>query len=393
MLDQDFDVSSPITMIARRGLSYHLTTDRPRLLRYIGPRHHWAFCIYSEGETPFRIDGDWTIDGTNRVSMPFFARFENVAGDLRRDFLVSGLAAKNAKVINGVIPADGSPANSYGASGMLFSGGFDRLHLSNVSVTGVTRAAGAGVPGSKGSLGIGVTGNLKSTSSARHVTIEDFEVSRIDSEDPPFSPERVDMDGILVFQAAEIRGTRPVIQRGTISEAAGRAVKVFAPGGGGVTRKLKIFRSVPSRYFGSVDVNHQHGDGLIEDIEISYAGQAHDLPTTSISMSSGTSRSKAFPFTEGEVRNIQIHDATGRTKGTLIGLQYNVANDSSPRSYRFSKIVDDGVSRSFFLPGALGTYGRALILISDVDVNLTEALFASEDPTQFFADSGYARAS
>ena len=93
--------------------------------------------------------------------------------------------------------------------------------------------------------------------------------------------------------------------------------------------------------------------------------------------------SKAFPFTEGEVRNIQIRDITGRAKGTLIGLQYNVANDSSPRSYRFSQIVDEGVSRSFFLPGALGTYGRASILIYDVDVPLTEALFASEDPTQF----------
>lgn len=382
-LDRDFDISLPITMIARRGLSYHLITDGPRLLRYVGPRHHWALCIYSEGETPFRIEGNLTIDGTNRVAMPFFARFENVSGELRRDFRVRGLACRNAKIVNGTSGLDGTPANSYGASGMLFSGGFDRLHLSDVSVKDVTRAAGSGIPGSKGSLGIGVTGNLQSTSSARHVTIEDFEVCRIDSEDSPLSPERVDMDGVLVFQAAEEGGTRPVIQRGTIREAAGRSVKVFAPGGGGVTRELKIFRSISSRYYGSVDINHQHGDGLIADIEISYAGRAHDLPTTSISMSSGTARAKGFPFAVGEVRNIRIHDTTGRPKGALVGLQYNVVGDTSPRRYLFSHIIDDGVSRSFFLPGALGTHGPATIIIEDVDVGLSESLFASEDPTQF----------
>lgn len=382
VIDRDFVIAAPITMICRPGLSYHLTTDRSRLIRYDGEQAHWALCIYSEGDTPFRIDGALTIDGANRVAMPLFVRFEPVSGDRRRDFLVSGLACKNARIVLGNSPIDGRAANSYGASGMLFMGGFDRLHLGKVSVSDVSREARSGIVGSKGSLGIGVIGDLHSTSSARHVTIEDFTVSRIDSDDPPFSPERFDMDGVLVFQAAEAGGTRPIIQRGIIREAAGRGVKIFAPGGGGVTRDLKIFRSVPSRFNGSVDVNHQHGDGLIANIDITYAGRAHDLPSTPISMSSGTARPKAFPFVAGEVRDIRIHDTTGKPKATLIGLQYNVPDDGSARLYEFSRIVDDGSSHSFFLPGALGTYGPASIAIEDVDVNLTGALFASEDPTQ-----------
>lgn len=382
VIDRDFIIAAPIMMICLPGLSYHLTTDRSRLIRYGGEQAHWALCIYSEGDTPFRIDGGLTIDGANRVAMPLFVRFEPVSGDRRRDFLVSGLACKNARIVLGNSPVDGRPANSYGASGMLFMGGFDRLCLSGVSVSDVSRAARSGVVGSKGSLGIGVIGDLHSTSSARHVLIEDFAVSRVDSDDPPFSVERFDMDGVLVFQAAEADGTRPIIRRGTIREAAGRAVKIFAPGGGGVTRDLKIFRSVSSRFSGSVDVNHQHGDGLIANIDITYSGRAHDLPSTPISMSSGTPRPIAFPFSVGEVRNVRIHDATGKPKATLIGLQYNVVDDQGTRRYRISHVIDDGFSLCLLLPGALGTYGIASIEIEDVNVNLTMSLFASEDPTK-----------
>jgi hypothetical protein len=381
IIDRDYDLPAPLTMIARPGLSYRLTTQGPRRILYTGGRYHWAVCLYSEGRTPFVIDGRLTIDGANRVSIAFFARFENVSGALRRDFSVDGLECMNARTTIGRSPIDGSATNAYNAAGMYFVGGFDRLHLRNIIVANVTREARSGIFGSKGSLGVGVVAKLGSTSSARHILIEDFEVSRVDSDDPSGSSERWDMDGVLVFQSAERDGTRPVIRRGVIREAAGRGVKVFAPGGGGTTQYLKIYRSVPSGQFGAADVQHQHGDGLIADIELFYSGRAHQLPTTPISFSAGSSPSE-WGIGVGEARNIRIHDTTGKVKGVLVGFQYNVVGDKRPRRYVISGLTDNGLARYLFLPGALGTYGQAMVEIDDVHVNLTDALFASEDPTQ-----------
>lgn len=276
VIDRDVTLRAPVTMLARPGLSYRLTTEGEATIAYAGPRFHWALCLYSEGGNPFVIDGALTIDGRDRVSMPLFVRFETVRGGARRNFSVSGLTCRNARMVQGRSSIDGSATNSYGATGMAFSGGFDRLTLRNVRVERATRARGAGRPGSQGCVGIGVSGSLDDTRSAKHVLIEDFTVDTVDSDDPPGTPERGDMDGVLIFQGPERSGTRPIIQRGLIRNAAGRAIKVFAPGGGGVTRDLRIERSIPgSPQNGSVDIAHQHGDGLIENIEIIYSGRAH----------------------------------------------------------------------------------------------------------------------
>lgn len=380
VIDRDFIVESPITMAAERGRSYRLTTAGARTLRYQGGRFHWALCLYSAGATPLIIDGDLTIDGNDRVSIPLFVRFENVAGTQRRNCTISGLTCRNARMVAGRSPIDGTPTNAYGASGMLLAGGFDHLLLRDVVVENVTRAAGAGRAGSQGCVGIAVTANLTGTQSARHVTIEDFRVSHIDSEDLPSSPARGDMDGVLVFQSAELDGTRPIIQRGSIRNAAGRAVKVYAPGGGGLTQGLTIYRAVPGPGGGgAIEIAHQHGDGVIADIDITYAGAAHLNPTTVIGMSSGTARSPAFPFGVGEVRNLRIHDTTGAVKRTLFGLQYNVVGDQTPRRYVISDVTDDGQTRYLILPGALGTSAPVEIDLTRVNAKPVQALLASED--------------
>ena len=380
VIDGDFTLLGPITMVAVAGLSYRLTTDGPRTIAYAGGRYHWALCLYSAGDTPFVIDGALTIDGRDLVCMPLFVRFEEVAGQHRRNFRVSGLTCRNARMIRGRSPIDGSLTNAYGASGMLFSGGFDHLVLQHVTVANVTRAAGAGAPGTKGCLGIGATANLLGTQSARHVTIEDFSVTNIDSDDPAGSPARSEMDGVLVFQSAERDGTRPIIRRGMIRNAAGRGVKVFAPGGGGVTQSLRIYRSVPGApSIGAIDIAHQHGDGLIEDIEVTYAGAAHANKTTVIGMSSGTRRDPGFPFGLGEVRNLRINDTTGVAKRALLGVQYNVAGDPAPRRYVLSDVIDSGTVYYVVLPGALGTGAPARIELTKVETNVIKGLLASED--------------
>ena len=378
IVDADHVESAPVTMLCVPGLSYRLSSDAPRTISYSGPHYHWLFCIYSEGRNPFVIDGALTFDGRDNCSLPFFARFENVEGAARRDFSVDGLAARNARMKSGVSRVDGSPTNGYGATAMLFSGGFDHLVLRRVQVSSVTREAGAGRAGSQGCVGIGVVANLLGTQSARHIGIEDFQVSRVDSDDRPGSAQRADMDGILVFQSAEASGTRPVIQRGTIREAAGRAIKVFAPGGGGVTRDVTVHRSVHGKTGGSNDIAHQHGDGTIEDIRFFYTGDAHSQPTVPIGLSSGTARPPAFPFAEGIVRNVTIDDRTGRPKRAIVSVYYNV-EDAAPRRYRIADISDSGSAQFLLLPGALGNYGPAAIEIERVSVDLAAGLMSTED--------------
>jgi hypothetical protein len=187
------------------------------------------------------------------------------------------------------------------------------------------------------------------------------------------------MDGVLVFQSPEANGSRPVIQRGTIREAAGRAIKVYAPGGGGATRDLLIYRSVHGKHDGSNDIAHQHGDGLIENIVFHYSGDAHSQPTVPIGMSSGTARPREFPFAEGVIRNVTINDTTGQPKRAIISVFYMVLTDTSPRRYVFRNIRDSGTAQHLFLPGVLGSYGNAEIDIDEVSANLTTGLMATED--------------
>ena len=380
LVDRDHVEREPITVACVPGLTYRLSSEGARTVTYAGPHYHWLLCLLSQGRNPFVVDGDLTFDGGNRCSMPFFARFETVGGSARRDFLVDGLTVRNARMRHGRT-RDGAPANAYGATGMAFAGGFDHLHLRNVRALEISREAGAGHTGSQGCIGIAVGGNINGTESARHVLIEDFEVVNVNADDGPGSPARSDMDGVLVFQAAERSGTRPVIRRGVIREAAGRAVKVFAPGGGGVTRDLQIYRSVPGVTGGSNDVAHQHGDGLIDNIQFHYSGRAHSQPTIPIGMSSGTARAPGFPFGEGIIRNITINDSTGQPKRAIAILFYNVGGDSSARRYVLTNIRDSGSAHHLFLPGALGVTGAATIEIEEVDVNLTTGVMATEDRT------------
>lgn len=380
IVDADHVETSPVTMICVPRLSYRLTTDGPRTIAYAGPQYHWFFCIYSAGGNRFLIDGSLTLDGRDNCSIPFFARFENVGGDDRRDFNVDGLVVRNARMKRGVSSIDQSSTSAYGATAMHFFGGFDRLTLRRVRAMNVTREAGAGLPGSQGCVGIGVTANLAGSQSARHISIEDFVVDRVDSDDPPGSRERSDMDGVLVFQSSEKAGTRPIIQRGTIREAAGRAIKVFAPGGGGVTRNIEIHRSVHGSVQGSNDVAHQHGDGTIEDITFHYSGDAHASRTTPVGMSAGHLREPEFPFQRGLVRNIVVNDTTGRPKYAVVSLFSNL-HDVAPRSYRLTNIHDNGSVAHLFMPGSLGTFSDALIEIDQIDVNLTAGLMATEDPS------------
>lgn len=383
VVDHDEQLKRPLTVTLRKGVAYRLTSDTRRSLRYVGPRFHWAICLLAEGENDLKIDGSITVDGGNRVSIALFARFENVLGGARRDVAVTGLTCRNARMVAGRSPVDGSATNAYGSNGMLFMGGFDHLILRGVSVENITRDAGAGLRGSQGCAGIAVVALMGTAASARHVTIEDFTVRHVDSDDASNSKARGDMDGIIVFQSPEAGASAPQIHDGLIVNAAGRAVKIFAPVGGGRTERLRIERDVPGPLEGAVDIAHQHGDGTIADIHIVYSGAAHVNPTTVVGMSSNEPRPGGFPIGRGVISGIRIHDTTQADKKAIVGIhQYNPA-DSERRRFTIADIRDDGTSEFFFLPGSLGQYGPAEVAIANVSARLRTALFASEDRNPF----------
>jgi len=395
VIDQDFTIERPLIVSLERGRSYSLTTLGNRKLRYAGPQFHWAVCLLSRGATPLEIRGPLEIDGADRVCMPLFVRFEGVSSSDRRDCTISGLTCRNARMIAGRSRIDGSATNAYGATGMMLMGGFDRLLLRDVAATNVTRAAGASRLGSQGCAGIAVVGQLGSTASARHVTIERFAIERVDSDDPVGSKARADMDGLLVFQSAERGGSAPIVRDGHIVNAAGRAIKIFAPGGGGLTQRIEVERSVAGPSQGAVEIAHQHGDGTIADIMVSYSGNAHAGPTQVIGLGTNAPRSPGFAMGAALVSNITVRDTTRVPKRALIAMQQFNPQDREARSYRIENVVDEGTSEYFFLPGSLGEYGPASLRIRGARCNLRTALFASEDRNRALridiADSTFGR--
>lgn len=384
-VDMDHSESAPVTMMCTSGQAYHLTSDGPRTISYAGPHHHWLFQIYSPGRNPFRIDGGLTFDGRNRCSLPFYARFDDVDGAARRSFQVDGLSARNARMRRGISRIDGSRTDLYGATALLFHGGFDRLELRHVRAYDVSREAGVGVPGSQGCIGIAVIATMGTTKSARHITVQDFDIARIDSDDPPGSRERIDIDGLSIFQSAEPESSRPLVQRGRIRNAAGRAIKVYAPGGGGgVTRKIEVHRSVHGSTGGSNDIAHQHGEGRIEDVVFYYSGAAHSQPTVPIGLSATPLPASRFPAIQGIIRNVTIHDTTGRDKLALVSI-YNTQRDTWPRAFALSGIIDSGTSRFLLLPGSMGRDADVTASIEDSALRLTAALIGTDEDVRRLA--------
>lgn len=383
VIDQDQEVADNIYVVLRAGKKYHLTTEGRRLVSYTGSHFHWFIRILGQGSNPFSFDGDLTIDGQNNANLPFWLQFDSIGGVERRDCIFDGrFVCRNARMKTGNNTIDGKPNSSYDTACMKFSGGFETLRLRGLEAISATRESGTVVIGSKGSRGIVIVGFLGTDRSAKHIHVSDFLVDGVSGDDKPCSVIAPECDGLLIFKSAELEASEPIIERGRFRECLGRSIKLYSPAGGAIARDLLIERS--GNLLNVIDINFQHGDGLIENVVIRYSEKAHGtklmrLATTPISFATGYSRPKEFPFGKIIVRNIRIIDTTGVAKLQLVGLSY-FKEDSSPREIWLEDIQDTGTSDVLFRPAALGRFQDVSLNITNVDVDLMVAACETDDP-------------
>lgn len=355
--------------ILQADKDYRLTTDKARKITYTGAQANYFLRIYNAARASFCFDGDLTINGQNLVSQGFWLQSDHIDGTDRRNCLITGkLTVTNVKQL----------AGQQEATGIKFSGGFDHLHLDGVRVINCTRAAGIAGGGCRG---IGINGN---TSTMKHCIVENFYIENVTTEDVAVAVG-AECDGLLIFRGREIEGSQTIIYNGQFKQCLGRSVKHFHPAGGGIASYLKVFRSISIA--GAIDLDFQHGDGIIENAEITYTGTAHGTVgtptvTTPISMATSTARVPGFPFGSVIVRNVRIMDDTGLGKRQVVGLSY-AQNEASPHRIILEDIYDEGTAKVLFTPAARGRYQTVAMEINRVNVNLTKAVCETDDPLFF----------
>ena len=353
------------------GQNYRLTTQGARTVTYNGSNVATLWRLYLAGQNELVFDGDLTINCQDKAATGFFLDGTGVSGTDRRDCILRGLRVRNCRMTVAL-------ATSLGANGIVVRGGFDLLHMDNVRVDDITRQALSGSIGSYGSVGIQYFGDAATTSNAKRILVENFEVTNIKSEDTVNTAAFTDMDGVLIFQYKV--GTddvqAPIIRNGYLTECLGRGVKRYATAFGGETANLTLRRSQIGRFEGPQEVVHQDASGAIRDIEIIYSGTANNSTTSSIPI--GLSLNTSLDNGGATVERVSIRDSTGVAKAAIINL-FMSATDSFRRQFSFKNIKDTGTSVTFVRPGAIASVSDCFLNMENINVSLTSAVALTED--------------
>lgn len=366
VINQDYTLTSAITANLTASKSYILECDRERTITYDGSSVLAVLRINGANNTPLMVSPLLTIDAANKANSALWVNYETVTGSNRAKIDIGG-TYKNARRETGLTFRDAVPIS--------VTGGFIDLHMHDVRAINSTRAAGSGTPGSTGNIGIGVYVWCPK------ILIEDFYIENVNSDDLPSSANRSDLDGLLLFQdPQETSFTPAVIQRGTIVEAAIRAIKAFAPAGGVHISNITVIRSIVGGFNGSDDIDVQSGDGIVENIKFYYSGDANTKETTPIDIGANGARTVDYAFHPTIVRNVIINDKTGVAKRQIVGTFSNFT-DNDTRQILIENVVDTGTAEVVTYIGALGINGggRATLRVRDMDCNVTVGFTKSED--------------
>ena len=160
-----------------------------------------------------------------------------------------------------------------GGDGIWVSGNLGKVSISDVRVSNVRMALGAGVMGSQGVCGITVSRDNTGGTAAKTIHIYDFFITGIYSEDPDYT---FDQDGIRAFSnytspGTIVSDTSCFISSGKISNSRGRAVKIQSEWA--TVRDVMIVREGLYASVTTPEIDFQVGGGSVIDVQCLYKGE------------------------------------------------------------------------------------------------------------------------
>lgn len=306
----------------------------------------------------FRMEGPFVIDGddTARECM----RIVDVAVGTG-NITMSGPRFENAY----------NAAHANGAAGLIILGGFGQINLDDVVVRDVSRAAGVGIPGTSGSLGIGVI-----ESGAFHcprVELNRCQVIGVTSEEADGDPNNVDCDGF--FHAGpsgasfgnEQPSTVTIVRGGRFEDNRGRHIKTQS--GWCDVSGVDFIRDTYKSIADGTDVDVQYGMGDIHDNCFFYNNIAAVTPfgasfaAVTGSVSVDTAVAGALTVRDNTV--INNHPLATSDMPYFVSLAVGAAAVFRSVTVKNNKIMGSGRVTSLLRAAGAGGFAGAQVVVSD----------------------------
>ncbi|WP_374525229.1 hypothetical protein [Sphingopyxis sp.] len=233
----------------------------PVTIRYTGSTHIAQLLKIDAAGGDVSISGKLRVDSNNKANVGIYLINDHAT---RVDAIFGDVECINCRMVAG---------NGFntGAYGILALGNFDIVRAERLAARDIGRAAGTGSPGSFGTMGIHF--GRVSGYAPRVIDITLAEASNILCDDAVGSANRVDCDGIALYQNDENGASCRV---GTIigKECMGRTYKNQSYRATRV-EQVRVERSVQGITGArSVEVNFQYGEGSASNVDIEYSGDA-----------------------------------------------------------------------------------------------------------------------
>jgi hypothetical protein len=228
-------------------------------LRYEGSNANYAAQVTDTNGNDFEIDGV-IINADQNASIAL--RVSNRSASMADANI--GKAIFRNSVFKDSWMAVG---NTYASAGILVVGGFSEMVVENVVVRNIDRATGAGVAGTRGSVGIAAT--FKDINAyVRKLTVIGGEIDTITNNETTGSAADVDADGIIYSTpSARANGGEHLAASMTLwgtrfKDCKGRCVKTQTDGFT-IIRDFTIERGLEEAIKNAVDFDLQRGGGII----------------------------------------------------------------------------------------------------------------------------------
>lgn len=257
ILDRAYTLSSALTLTQTADM--HIEVLPGASITYTGASHLSNFIIINQAGFNLLITGaprTLAIKSNGKANSCFEARQTNAgATPICR---LEALDCQDARMVS----------STTSAVGMAF---FGQAHVSFVGVRAknITRAAGTGSSGSRGSFGIvaAESGALYPAS----VELIDWIADTIQTDDAAGNAARLDCDG-CVLKVADNTGNRIFVDRGVCIETMGRDVKLQGLGANAIVETHSTTQSVRPITGGCPVVDFQTERGRVGKIIANYSG-------------------------------------------------------------------------------------------------------------------------